>query len=115
MSTTSISEWEDYLPRKILNAKCTNSHLSKTAENIVKGWEHIARRLGLTEAKIEEIKRDHVDNYLEQKNQFLLKWKEKFGSKATYGALLKCLGECEMREQAEELIDIINKGNFFSL
>ena len=105
MSTTCQYD----LPSEILNAKCANQHLSKIAEEIVT-WEHLARRLGLTEAKIEEIKRNNANNYLEQKDQFLIKWKEKFGSKATYKVLLQCLDECEMREQAEKLIAIVKKG-----
>ena len=111
MDTTCQYDWENLL-REILNTKCTDQHLSKIAEKIVT-WEHLARRLGLTEAKIEEIKRNNENNYLEQKDQFLIKWKEKFGSKATYNVLLKHLEECEMREQAEELIAIIIKGQTF--
>ena len=102
MDTTYQCDWEK-LPKEILSAKCTNQNLSKIAEKIVT-WEDLARRLDLTEAKIAEIRKNHPNSYLEQKNQFLIKWKEIIGSKATYYALLKCFDECEMREHVKELI-----------
>ena len=88
---------------------CSDQHLYRVAEMIV-SWKHIARRLGLTEPKIVEIEKNHMGDYAEQKDQFLIEWKSKFGSKATYHVLFKCLDECEMRLCAEELTDMIIKG-----
>ena len=101
-------EWEK-LPEDILDAKCTDLSLSKIAEKIIV-WEHFVPRLGLTEAEKVEIQRNNMNNYFEQKYQFLIKWKEKYGSKATYRVLLTCFDECEKGELVEELIAIIKKG-----
>lgn len=109
MGTTYKLEWEDHLQNDILMAKCTDQHLFKAAEMIV-SWEPVARSLGFTEAKIVEIQKDHMGNYHEQKYQFLIRWKSKFGSQATYHVLLQCLNECEMRGCAEDIIDMIKKG-----
>ena len=112
MSAPCISNWRN-LSDEILYAKCTVQHLAQLAEEIVK-WEHLARILDLTESDIEEIKNDCA-NYLEKKTQCLIKWKQKFGSKATYSDLLKCLDTCKMREQAEFLVNILEQGKLFSL
>ena len=109
METTCKLEWEDHLPINILNAECTDKHLYKAAEIIV-NWEPIARKLDFGEATVVEIQKNYNCNYLEQKYQFLFRWKSKIGSGATYYALLQHLDKCDMRKCAEEIADMIKKG-----
>ena len=108
METNNRPEWKD-LPNDILNVKCTDQHLFRVAE-MMESWEHIAYMLGLTEAKIVEIQKDHKGNYLQQKYKSLIEWRCKYGSEATYRALLQCFDECEKREYVEKLTDMIRKG-----
>ena len=109
METKCGLNWKD-LPSEILNAKCTDEHLFNVVAKMIVNWEYIARRLGVTESKIVEIQMNYKGNYLEQKDQFLIEWRRKYGSDATYYALMQCFDGCEMREQVEELISVITKG-----
>lgn len=109
MGTTCKVEWEDHLPINILNAECTDKYLYNAAEIIVK-WEPIARKLDFGEATVVEIRKNSNGDYLEQKYQFLIQWKRKVGSGATYYTLLQHLDKCDMRKCAEDIADMIKKG-----
>lgn len=109
METKCKLEWKDHIPINILNRECTDKHLYKAAEIIV-NWEPIARNLDFREATVVEIQKNYNGDYLEQKYQFLIRWKRKIGSGATYYTLLQCLDECDMRKCAEDIADMIKKG-----
>jgi len=72
------------------NISPSDTELEDLAEHIIVIWKHLGRSLGISNSKIEEISRDHV-NYQgirEKALQMLLFWKES-NNNPTY----KCLGE----------------------
>lgn len=66
-------------------------------------WKWLAQRLGLTQAKIVEIKENNKNDFGEQKLQMLQQWKRANGKLATWRALVCAIIE----ENDYELVDKI--------
>lgn len=65
------------------------------------------RKNGINEAKIDEIKNDHLQDTAEQKVQLLRHWYQLHGRKDAYYSLLRGLRKahlCELAERIQEMI-----------
>ncbi|KAK3753342.1 hypothetical protein QZH41_015283 [Actinostola sp. cb2023] len=100
---------EDSIPTKRQKLQKTDvsspseDELECLAEHVIVIWKHLGRKLGLSNSKIEEISRDHI-NYQgirEKAFQMLLFWKESNinHSYLTLGKALNELGKCNLAQQ----------------
>ena len=65
----------------------TNFTIQVVAQHLVK-WEPLSRYLELSDAVVEEIKCNNVDDYQEQKYQCIKRWVKQNGKSATLRCLL---------------------------
>ncbi|XP_055964455.1 receptor-interacting serine/threonine-protein kinase 1 [Sorex fumeus] len=74
----------------------TDRHLDPVRENLGRHWKNLARKLGFTDAQIEEIDHDYERDGLKEKvYQMLQKWVMREGTKgATVGKLARALHQC---------------------
>ena len=82
-----------------LNQECSDIHFAEISISIV-DWCEIAPFLGLTEAE-EIIIRDSTNSVPSRKIAMLRKWKQKFGTKATYKQLCLAFDACKKRDLVE--------------
>ncbi|XP_054985439.1 receptor-interacting serine/threonine-protein kinase 1 isoform X1 [Sorex araneus] len=84
----------------------TDRHLDPIRENLGRHWKSFARKLGFTEAQIEEIDHDYERDGLKEKvYQMLQKWVMREGTKgATVGKLARALHQCSRVRLLNELI-----------
>ena len=95
------------IPQEIHGIVCSDLQLNKVASYIV-SWEEIASEFDFTSPEIEEIRRDNNGHYRLQKIDFLRRWKQKQGCKATVGQLVENLtmsGQADVAKSAMELIE----------
>ena len=76
---------------KSRSLRVTETDILTISRRVGKKWKYIARRLGQTEAEIENIESDHFGDQREQGYQALISWMNKEGDKATGEALLNAL------------------------
>lgn len=88
-----------------LDEPCTDQHLQDIAL-FLKSWRTVARHLGLSNAKVEEVERDGM-NEKEKKLKILESWKAKFAFKANYRMLIEILLKCEEAYQAEQVCHLL--------
>lgn len=81
-----------------------HTFLRDVSEEIAQ-WEGLASRLGLSNAKIHNIKEDYRGNNSEIKYQMLVSWKQKNGKNATYRALIEGLKKAGLEDLANEIQD----------
>lgn len=82
----------------------TSLELEKLGDKIAEKWEKLGRRLGISDAKLEEIKQAY-DRLSEKGYRMLQQWKQENGSSATYKALCDALEHelIQHRDLAEEI------------
>ena len=95
-----------YNGSQYLDDKICDALILKIASKIVT-WDELAINLGMTQAERENIKRDNVGDYAQQKAQLLFKWREKYGVDATYRKLTEAVDKMGCKEQAEEIVDLV--------
>ena len=90
----------------------TDNQLEGLGGKIAEKWEKLGRRLGVSDAKLEEINRAH-DQLSEKGYRMLKHWKQDKGSSATYEALCDALEHefVQHRDLAEQFC--YNDGNNF--
>lgn len=90
----------------------TSFELEKLGNKIAEKWEKLGRRLGISDAKLEEIKQAY-DGLSEKGYRMLKHWKQENGSSATYKALCDALEHelVQHRDLAEEICYM--NGNYF--
>ncbi|NXA12282.1 RIPK1 kinase, partial [Sapayoa aenigma] len=86
----------------------TNKHLNLVREKLAKQWKHCARKLGFSDAEVDEIDHDYERDGLKEKvYQMLLKWEMREGSKgATVGKLARALFGCQRIDLLMKLMEI---------
>ena len=92
----------------------TYDELEKLGLEIGKKWEKLGRRLGVSDANLEEI--DELHDQMSEKGYHMFKlWSEKNGSDATYQAL--CDGLLHELVQRRDLAETFcyDNGNYFPL
>lgn len=87
-----------------LEEEVNHTFLRDVSEQIAQ-WEGLASRLGLSNAKIHNIKEDYRGNNSEIKYQMLVSWKQKNGKNATYRALIEGLKKADLEDLANEIQD----------
>jgi len=95
-----------YIPQEIHGIICSDL-LAQVAAHIV-SWEEIATEFGFIYSEIEEIQRDNSGHYRLQKVDFLRRWKQKQGCKATIGLLVGNLnnsGQADVAKRAMEIVE----------
>ena len=89
-----------------------DDELEELGREIAEKWEKLGRRLGVSDPKIQEIKRAH-DQLSEKGYQMLKHWKQEKGFAATYQALCAALQHTHVqRQDLAEKFCYIN-GNYF--
>lgn len=81
----------------------SEDELHDLAKDIIVIWKHLGRKLGVSDSKIEEISRDHI-NYqgiCEKAYQMLLFWKEST-TNASYCSLAEALTKLGKRNLAQK-------------
>ena len=87
-----------------INQPCSNKHLRQIAKKLDR-FKRLAEALSLSDYQITAIDVDKELTYLMKIQEVLKKWKEKYGSKATYGVLAQtCLVDLEKTNYAEEVL-----------
>ncbi|XP_059253382.1 tumor necrosis factor receptor superfamily member 6 [Mustela nigripes] len=85
-----------------------NTYISIIAEQMrITEVREFVRKSGINEAKIDEIKNDHLQDTAEQKVQLLRHWYQLHGRKDAYYSLLRGLRKahlCELAERIQEMI-----------
>ena len=94
------------IPKELRNCSVSDIHLVKVAEELKK-WEDLAPFLKLSPPEEEEIKNDFKGDYKSQKRESLRKWKEKNGSRATYGGLVIAMCCANLIDTAEKVKKIV--------
>lgn len=67
------------------------------------------RKNGISEARIDEIKNDNLQNTAEQKIQLLRDWNQRQGKKDAYCTLIKSLRKANLCALADKIPDIVQK------
>ena len=78
------------LTEQKINVACSHEHAEEIASKVNK-WERLVLSIGLTDIEVTAIQRDKPNDYRLQCSAALLKWRQKFGSEATYLSLAKGL------------------------
>ena len=94
------------VPKELLDSQVSDEHIAKLAHKM-KQWEVYMPDLLGEDAKVrvEEIRHDY-NGYLLQKQKALERWKEKFGSRATYRRLIVVFctaNEADLAEKVKQL------------
>ena len=96
------------LPMERLDSQVSDEHIAEIARQM-KRWEvYMPDLLGEgAEAVSEEIKHNHQSNYGLQKQKVLMRWKAKFGSKATYRRLIVVFCKVKQADLAEKVKQLV--------
>ncbi len=101
--------FEQYgLSKEELNTPCSTDDCTELAMKLDK-WELLAQVIGLTPADSTAIKFDSWISYEQQRVAALVKWRGKFGSRATYLNLAEGLKEIDNLDLVEELCKIYKR------
>ncbi|XP_053519995.1 tumor necrosis factor receptor superfamily member 6 isoform X2 [Artibeus jamaicensis] len=73
--------------------------------------KEFVRKNGINEAKIDEIKNNHLQDTAEQKVQLLRNWYQLHGKKDAYSTLIKGLQKANLHALVEEIQGIVQKDN----
>lgn len=95
-----------YIPQEIHGIVCSDLLLTQVVAHIV-SWEEIATEFGFIYSEIEEIQRDNSGHYRLQKVDFLRRWKQMQGCKATIGLLVGNLNNSGQGDVAKRAMEII--------
>ncbi|NWX83722.1 RIPK1 kinase, partial [Nothoprocta pentlandii] len=113
ISTSAVipeTSYSDYEATGIFdnNTVLSQKHLNLVREKLAKQWKHCARKLGFSDAEIDEIDHDYERDGLKEKvYQMLLKWEMREGSKgATIGKLAKALFGCQRLDLLTSLMQM---------
>ncbi len=104
--------FEQYgLSKEELNTPCSTDDCTELAMKLDK-WELLAQVIGLTQADCTAIKANSWISYEQQRVAALVKWKGKFGSRATYLNLAEGLKKIDNLDLVEELCKIYKRHQF---
>ncbi len=102
----SLEEVLRGVPPEKLDQPCQDEHLCDVARHVT-DWPSLAPLLGISRAEMEEIRGKWPFSVLGQKIEFLRKWQEKQGRKATYRKLCKALYKAGDVTLAEKACDVL--------
>ncbi len=102
----SLEEVLRGVPPEKLDQPCTDEHLCEVARHVT-GWLIISPLLGISRAEEREIVGNWPRNKAKQKIEFLRKWQEKRGRKATYRKLCKAFIKIGKLPLAEKVCDLL--------
>ncbi len=94
------------VPPETLDQPCQEEHLCEVARHIT-DWLILAPLLGISRAEDREIVGNWPRNTAKQKIEFLRKWQEKRGRKATYRRLCKTFIKVGELPLAEKVCDVL--------
>ncbi len=102
----SLEEVLRGVPPEKLDQPCQDKHLCEVTRHVT-DWPYLAPFLGISRAEMEEIRGKWPFSVPGQKIEFLRKWQEKRGRKATYRRLCKAFIKVDDVTLAEKLCDIL--------
>ena len=96
------------IPKESLDSQVSDEHIAEIARQM-KRWEiYMPDLLGEdAEAVSEEIKQNHQSDYGLQKQKVFVRWKAKFGSKATYHRLIVIFCKAKQADLAEKVKQLL--------
>ena len=87
-----------------LNQQCLEKHLTTIAEHYCDNWQIIGLYLKLTKNEISAIN-DNYKTTEEKRVHVLMKWREKYGRKATYKVLVEAFLSNKQVDTAQRIIE----------
>lgn len=87
-----------------LNEPVACEHRNEIAQKIGKDWETLATFIGMPPQEVYDLKETYLDNPLTKRLGMMTRWKELYGSKATYMKLIKGLEQIGRRDLTEFLV-----------
>ena len=88
--------------------KVSGAHLEIISRSSCKHWERLPSHLEMNDIVVSDVRRTQIDEE-GKRLEFLRKWREQKGSKATYKQLVLALLKIECRDDAEKVCEIIKK------
>ena len=106
MATVTLQELLDKAEfgAEHLKRQCSEKNLLEFATHYCDQWQMIGHHLKLTRNEITAINNDFMTTE-EKRVRTLMKWKEKFGHKATYKVLIEALLSNKQVDTAERIIE----------
>ena len=96
------------LPEKEYDKKVSDAHLETISRSSCKHWERLPSHLEMNDIVVSDVRRTQIDEE-GKRLEFLRKWREQKGSKATYKQLVLALLKIECRDDAEKVCEILKK------
>ncbi len=106
----SLEELLKDVPPQKLDQPCQDKHLCQVARHVT-DWPFLAPFLGITRAEMEEVRGKWPFSVPGQKIEFLRKWQEKRGRKATYRSLCKALWKVSDVALIEKVCDVMKRSS----
>ncbi|KAM9831185.1 FAS-associated death domain protein [Neosynchiropus ocellatus] len=78
------------------------------AENLGRTWRKLARKLGLTEARLESVAMRHPTDLEETVREMLKEWRRMRGANCRVSELIEALRSCQLNLTADTLEDALN-------
>ena len=103
----SLEELLSSISEKTLEKPCCDEHIVEIACELTE-WRLVAPHLGLEAVDEENILQNHHDVRI-QRREMLRTWRQKFGSKATYGSLAEALYKTERVDLVENVVELLTK------
>ena len=88
--------------------KVSGAHLEIISRSSCKHWERLPSHLEMNDIVVSDVRRTQIDEE-GKRLEFLRKWREQKGSKATYKQLVLALLKIECRDDAEKVCEILKK------
>ena len=88
--------------------KVSDANLEAISQSNCMHWERLPSHLEMSDSVVSDISRKQIDEE-GKRLEFLRKWREQKGSKATYKQLVLALLKIRCRDDAEKVCDILKK------
>ena len=102
------------LTEQQIDVACSHEHMVEIASKVNK-WDYLAFHIGLDDADVTDIEHDKPHGHRSQCVAALLKWRQKFGSNATYLSLAKGLEKVSRLDLVEAVCKMFIAGRGASI
>ncbi|KAF3686991.1 FAS-associated death domain protein FAS-associating death domain-containing protein FADD [Channa argus] len=82
------------------------------AENLVRGWRKVGRKLGVKDVKLESISHKHPSDVEETVVELLKEWRKSVGAEAQTQKLIEVLRACQFNLTADKVEDKLKENGY---
>ncbi|KAK2853408.1 hypothetical protein Q5P01_006069 [Channa striata] len=82
------------------------------AENLIRGWRKLGRKLGVKDVKLESISKKHPSDIEETVVQLLKEWRKSVGAEAQTQKLLEALRACQFNLTADKVEERLKENGY---